>query len=196
MGLRGRNAHLDVASEAASTEHASMRMIRRTTDLLLAVAVLAVGVAEADPLRVSTPTELSPMTVGAALTTSRTSPGESITVLVGVRLLPGWHTYAQVPPDEPYVATRAILEPGPGLTPSGDWIAPPSVADAQNPQMKTYESAPEPLIFTRELRVANTAPREATLRVSVPFQTCNVQRCLPPSRRVFTLKLAVTPRHT
>jgi hypothetical protein len=171
-------------------------MIRQKAALLLAVAVWAVAVAEDDPLRVPKPTEISPMTVGAALTTSHASTGDSITVLIGVRLLPGWHTYAQVPPDEPYLATEGILEPGPGLTPSGDWIVPPSVADAQNPQMKIYESGPEPLILMHELRVANTAPREATVRVSVRFQTCNVQRCLPPARKVFNLKLAVTPRQT
>lgn len=169
-------------------------MIRRQSVLLVAIAVCAIGIAAADSLRVTRPTELTPMTVGAALSSSHASPGQSISVLIGVRLQPGWHTYAQVPANEPYVATKGVLEPGPGLTPLGDWTAPPSVADEQDPHMRLYESGPVPLIFSHEFRVAEKAAREVAVRVSFRFQTCNAEGCLPPTRKVFNLKLTVVPR--
>lgn len=169
-------------------------MIRRKVPLLVAVAIWTVAVAEESPLRVRTPTELAPMTVGAALTTSRASPGESISVLIGVRLLPGWHTYAEVPADEPYVATKGLLEPSSGLTPSGDWMTPPSIPDATNPQLKIYASSSDPLIFLHEMRVAESAAGEAQVRVTLRFQTCSAERCLPPTREVFALSLNVIPR--
>ena len=83
------------------------------------------------------------------------------------------------------------LEPGAGLTPSGDWIAPPPVEDAANPRLKLYESTPEPLLFLHPLQVADTASGEASVRVSVLFQVCDMSRCLPPEEKTFDLKLKI-----
>lgn len=145
----------------------------------------------APALEVQMPSELTPMTVGVALSRSTAAPGESVAVTVGVRLLPGWHTYAVVPPEEPYIQTRFSVEPQAGVTAVGDWIAPPPVSDPTNPALKIYESTPEPLMFVHELRVAENASGEVQVRVSVLYQTCDLSRCLPPEQKTFDLKLQV-----
>jgi len=142
-------------------------------------------------LQIDPPSELVPMTTNAVLTQPSGEPGKTVAVLIGVRLLPGWHTYAYVPAEEPYVQTQWLLEPGTGLTAMGDWIAPPPVPDAQNPRMKLYQSGSQPLIFMHEFRIADNASGEIGVRTGLVFQTCNFIRCLPPTRKTFDLKLTV-----
>ena len=142
-------------------------------------------------MKVGMPSEIAPMTLDAVLAQPTAAPGETVAVMVGVRLLPGWHTYAVVPPEEPYVQTRMTLDPEAGVTASGDWIAPPPLADAMNPQLKIYESTPEPMMFMHSLKVADNASGDVKVRVTVLFQTCDMSRCLPPEERIFDLKLKV-----
>jgi len=145
----------------------------------------------APALQIDAPSELTPMTVNAALTRQSSEPGAAVSVLIGIRLLPGWHTYAYVPSEEPYIQTKWLLEPGSGLLAVGDWIAPPAVSDPQNPRMKLYVSPPEQLLFMHPLRVADDASGEANVRAGLVYQTCNFSRCLPPTRKTFDLKLTV-----
>jgi len=142
-------------------------------------------------LTVDMPNEMVPMTIAAMVGQPSVTPGDTVAVVVGVRLLPGWHTYAVVPPTEPYVQTKWTLEPGPGLIASGEWLVPPPVPDAHNPALKLYESTADPLVFRHALRVADTASGELKVKVSVLFQVCDAFRCLPPAEQFFDLKLKV-----
>jgi Disulphide bond corrector protein DsbC len=183
----------------ASREHVVLKKRARTWmgAALLTSVTWAAGVqppnGAAPASTIEPPSELTPMTIDAELNPPHAQAGATVMVSIGVRLLPGWHTYARVPPEEPYVQTKWILEPGAGLTASGDWIAPPAVPDAHNPQMQVYESQPEPLIFLHGLRVANDVSGELTVRTGLVYQTCNFSRCLPPTRKTFDLKLSVAP---
>ena len=156
-------------------------------------AALMTVAGHADVVKVDPPTELTPMTVSAALTQAGARPGETVMVTIAVRLLPGWHTYAVVPPEEPYIQTKWILEPGAGVTAEGDWLAPPATPDPENPKLMLYQSQKDPLVFLHDLRVADDAKGEITVRAGVLFQTCDASRCLPPERKVFDLKLKVAP---
>ena len=175
-----------------------MNLCRYVRVLLLMSAGCAGGAVSHEAtipiLEVAPPTELTPMTVNAVLMPVSVKAGETASVLVGVRLLLGWHTYVYVPAEEPYIQTTRILELGPGVAASGEWIAPPPVSDIQNPKVMVYESRPEPLIFLHSLRVAENASGEVAVRAGLIYQTCNSSRCLPPAREIFDLKLTVAPK--
>jgi DsbC/DsbD-like thiol-disulfide interchange protein len=175
--------------------------MRKRFQLLLSAALLSMGCMAGaqqqddavSALKIAPPNELTPLTLNAVLTQKRAKPGDTVTVMVGMRLLPGWHTYAYVPADEPYTPIKWLLEPGVRVTATGEWIAPPPVPDAQNPQIKLYVGQSEPLFFAPELRIANNASGPIVVRTGIFYQTCNVSRCLPPTGKTFDLSLTVVP---
>lgn len=159
-----------------------------------AAPVAAPATASGPTVKVDMPDEVTPMTLNAMLAKTTVAPGDTVAVMVGVRLLPGWHTYAVVPPEEPYIQTKFTLEPAAGLAATGDWVSPPPVADSSNPRLKVYESTPEPLVFTHALRVSDTATGEVKVRVNVLYQTCDFSRCLPPAEQKFDLTLKIAAK--
>jgi DsbC/DsbD-like thiol-disulfide interchange protein len=159
--------------------------------LCCAVSSSGFAVPAADPNAAAEPTEVAPMTVGAALSSSTAKPGDSIAILGTVRLLAGWHTYASVPPGKPYIQTKWSIDPPAGLSPSGDWLTPAAVPDPRDSELTIYEG--DKLTFAHPMKVADTASGEQTIHVSIFFQTCNLEHCLAPTRKSFDLKLSVSP---
>jgi len=129
------------------------------------------------------------MTVGVALSLSTAKPGDTVAILGTVRLLPGWHTYASVPAGKPYIQTKWSIDPPEGLSVVGDWLTPAAVPDPRDTELTIYEG--EKLTFAHPIKVADTASGDQTVRVSIFFQTCNLEHCLAPTRKSFDLKLSV-----
>ena len=165
----------------------SARLI--TGALCCVLSSLGSTAAATDPNVAVEPTEVTPMTVGAMLSSSIAKPGDTVAILGTVRLLPGWHTYASVPAGKPYIQTKWSIDPPAGISAVGDWLTPAAVPDPRDAELTIYEG--DKLTFAHPLKVSDAASGEQTIRVGIFFQTCNLEHCLAPTRKSFDLKLSV-----
>lgn len=168
-----------------------MRLLRLgLTACLLAQGASATG--QDSPPTIAEPNETEPLMFGAALDRARVRPGDKVTLNLYLRIRQGWHTYAKVPPDEPYVKTRWLLTIDKGASAVDEWVTPLPVPDKRNARLMLYESQANPLHVSRVIQVDRAAAGEIKLLTGMLYQVCNARRCLPPTRRIVELKLTVS----
>jgi hypothetical protein len=112
--------------------------------------------------------ELSPGTVKA---------GETLDLIVRVRMAPTWHIYAAEGAKGPGIPTTMKLRLPEGIKPEGDWAYPEAIRGSDGQVI--YEEAVE---FRRKLRVDGDAA-QGTIRVLCEFgyQACDPHSCRPPN---------------
>lgn len=131
--------------------------------------------------------ERDPVAVVTSVFPNRAAPGETVTVIVKIRVQPGWRIYRYVPPTAPYMSTRWVLDHSDGVEPSGVWQKPQPEYLAGHSDILIYQGEQ---VFTRQLTLAEDAPDTVTLTAGLNYQTCNNDMCLRPTRK--TTELSVT----
>ena len=123
--------------------------------------------------------ELSPRAVRA---------GDSLDLVVRVKIAPNWHIYATERSRGHGVPTALNLKLPKGINPAGEWTAPgPSRdLDGQGIHEGTFE-------FRRKLRVDRDAAL-GSIRVfcELSYQACNLRSCQPPATEQLRAKAAIT----
>ena len=146
---------------------------------------------DVEALKVKRPSRRSPLQMTASLIPATASPGETVRVVIKVRLKPLWHCYDYVPEGEPFKQTERLMELGEGLQASGDWQIPESTPYIKNPSLMVYQGGREPLVFYRDLVVADDASGELTVKTGLKYQVCDENMCLPPKKNLQDLVLTV-----
>lgn len=144
-----------------------------------------------EALLVDVPTMRSPLQFKTALIPSSATPGDTVRLVVKVRLKPGWHFYDYVPPNEPYKQAEWLMELGGGLQAVGEWNGPQATSYYSNPIMMVHEGRDEPLVFYRELVVGEDAVGELSVKAGMKYQTCDINMCMPTKKRVEELGLMI-----
>lgn len=142
---------------------------------------LAVANSLAEEIVVARPTEGAPVQAAAAVVPSPLSQGASATLIVRVKIAPGWHIYAFGGNGGPNQPTRLELTLPEGCAAEGKWQSPASSAlmGAQG-MAEIYETE---AIFKQPLRCASSMPiGRASIVCEVHFQACDHRRCLRPER--------------
>lgn len=137
------------------------------------------------------PSEQMPVTMNAALVKDPVS-GE-MAVLIKALIAPGWHLYAYVPSDMPYIKTECLLDLPPGLTAAGGWQKSPSSPSATDQGVFIWEKE---AIFVQRLQPGKTDTGKmdtgkmdkGRLRTGLSYQTCDLRQCLPPAEKWFELE--------
>lgn len=123
-------------------------------------------------------TDANPVALSLSVLEAEAKPGDVVTLAVRVTHAPGWHSYASVPSDSPYQTTHLELALPPGFRAVGHWSLPDTEPLAEDPRAQTFTGD---AVFLQRVRVAATPTTEAvTLRVTVSYMVCDMQRCLPP----------------
>jgi hypothetical protein len=130
------------------------------------------------------PTEANPVVLQAEITPPVVRPGDVVTLAIRLRIARGWHVYADVPSGNASQATELRLEAPPGATPETSWLRPPA-----NPSPSGATLYVGDLVFQRKLRIGNVNEQKLEVSISVLFEACNSQKCLPPTSQ--TLKTSV-----
>ncbi|WIO74012.1 protein-disulfide reductase DsbD family protein [Porticoccaceae bacterium LTM1] len=144
-----------------------------------------------EALDVAEPSKRDPLQMSATLVPNHAAPGETVVAVVKIRLMPGWHFYHHVPATEPYIETKWYLELGDGLMLVDDWSGPEPRPYETNAEMKIHKGSSQPLVFFRELVVAEGANGEVDVDTGLRYQTCDPYICLPPKKKSMNLKLTV-----
>lgn len=140
-------------------------------------------------LTVPEPSKSDPVSVASAVFPAQVRAGQRAVVVVKVRMAPGWHIYAYVPPSEPYIVARKQLELPSSLQAAGDWQNPPARPYDFDTHVFVWEDEQS---FTREIKVVAGAAGKQTLSAGLFYQTCNRRVCLPPTKKLTSLALTIS----
>ena len=127
------------------------------------------------------PDENNPVSLNAQLV----GAGDSMAIIVKVRMAPGWHIYAYVPPSQPYIAIDQILRLPESLKASGSWEKTEPEASSDDPGVLIYENEAVFIQKAVKLPVGKTG---GVIKAGLYYQTCNLRQCLPPVEKIFDLK--------
>ena len=139
-------------------------------------------------LSVAEPSMSAPVSMASAVFPAQLRAGQRAVVVIKVKILPGWHIYAYVPPSKPYIVTRKRLDLPSALQAEGDWQNPPARPYALDSTLFVWEGEQ---VFTREIEVARGAAGKQTLSAGLIYQTCNRKVCLPPAKKIDRLMLTI-----
>jgi len=131
-----------------------------------------------------------PVVSQAELSPRKVKAGESLDLVVRVKMAPTWHIYAAEASKGPGVPTALKLKLPKGIKPEGEWTGPESSRglDGQMIHEGTFE-------FRRKLRVDRDAA-QGSFRVLCEFsyQACNLRSCQPPTKEYLETKAMITER--
>ncbi|WP_423735816.1 hypothetical protein [Chitinophaga caseinilytica] len=119
-----------------------------------------------------------PVTVNAAVVAT----ADSLAVIVKSEILRGWHIYAYVPENQPYIQLDPILETPASLQPAGGWSQTPPTASVHDPGVLIYNNT---AVFIRKF--ARKEPSGGKIKAGLYFQCCDIKQCLPPDEHVVEL---------
>lgn len=125
--------------------------------------------------------------ITAALEPRRGGDLSRCTLTVTLDFEPGWHGYAEVPPESGLRAATIGLSLPKGVELLGPWRRPAGVASADGAGHLIYEGQ---VTFSREVALPPVPTGE--LEVTVDYQVCNESICLPPHSVPLTLAFGMS----
>lgn len=134
---------------------------------------------EAAALKCPPPDQVSPVTVNAAVVVD----ADSVAVIVKSEILSGWHIYAYVPENQPYIQLDPILKAPPSLRPAGTLAKSKPAASLNDPGVLIYE---DQAVFVQ--KYARLDKQGGTITAGLYFQCCDIKQCLPPDEKTVTLQ--------
>lgn len=143
-----------------------------------------------EALKVADPTESQPMQANVMLLPSRAAPGEPVVMVIKIRLLDGWHFYADVPSDMPFVETNWQATLPSSLKFTDEWFGPEPTDYEGMPGLKVHKSVGKPLVFFREM-VVDGAGQSGAVSLSYNYQVCNPYVCQRPTKASFDLEFSM-----
>jgi DsbC/DsbD-like thiol-disulfide interchange protein len=144
----------------------------------------------AEKIIVARPTEGAPVQAAAAVAPSPSVQGASATLIVRVKIAPGWHIYAFGGNGGPNQPTRIELTLPEGCTAEGKWQSPVTSAlmGAQG-LAEIYETE---AIFKQPLQCASSMPTgRASIVCTIHFQACDHRHCLRPERLTLDVPIQI-----
>jgi hypothetical protein len=133
--------------------------------------------------------EDNPVALSAVVRPASATVGDTVTVAVRMKIAPGWHTYATAGKGGSAVATRVEDVLPVGAKSAGAWRLPKGLPHEDGSEHYTGD-----VVFLRTVTLEATQPGPVEIPVTVSFQTCDQERCLPPESRKLTVRLEVSAK--
>lgn len=134
----------------------------------------------AEELQCAVPDEQDPVSVNAIIVRGE-NKGE-LAVVVKVTMAVGWHIYAYVPADQPYIVTKLVLNLPEGFTLKGDWIKSPATPSSSDRGVFNYQK--EALFYCQ---LVSETEKPGVIKAGIIYQACNERQCLPPGEKIIEL---------
>jgi hypothetical protein len=145
-----------------------------------AVATLAKTPIKAATVKTNLPTTKDPVVVSAELVAGNDK--NMMEVVIDATILKGWHLYAYVSKDDPFIVTEALLELPEGAT-KGEWKIPAGVSYLGNNEIFIYENKAS---FKIPVDCTNLKAG-AILKCGLYYQVCDINKCYPPKKKMVSL---------
>jgi hypothetical protein len=132
---------------------------------------------------VAGPTLADPVSITASL--QYASDKKHADIIVEAEILKGWHIYAYLPANSPYIQTETLLELPKGAKASkGGWDSTAGIPYPGLDNIFVYENK-----VTFKVNVDMTNVKKGSLiKCGLYYQTCNDKKCLQPQRKLLVLK--------
>jgi len=141
----------------------------------------AAAVSANEEIFVANPTDAAPVQGAAAIEPSRLSPGWSATLIIRLKIAPGWHLYAVEGNGGPNQPTRIEATLPTGCSATEEWESPagsPSVTSTGGAAIYETEA-----VFKQSLQFESSMLLgQASIVCDVHYQACDRHRCLRPER--------------
>jgi len=139
---------------------------------------LASGIKE---LGCSLPDEQEPVKINAVLIKEKGT--DKMAVVIKALIAPGWHLYAFVPSNMPYIPTQCLLKLPEGITAVSDWEKTKPMSSGIAAGVLVWE---QEVVFVRRLKVEKS-DMKGVIEAGLSYQTCDLRQCLPPAEKWFNL---------
>jgi len=106
-------------------------------------------------------------------------------VILHADILKGWHIYAFLPKDSPFIQTETILELPEGAVAKNEWETSAASPFPGSNGTFVFEGK---TTFKVALNLASVKPG-AVIKCGIFYQTCDENKCLQPTRKVIALNL-------
>jgi hypothetical protein len=127
------------------------------------------------------PTLADPVAISAKLVDGAAGKKE---VVIDAAILNGWHIYAYVPKDSPFIPTQAVIELPQGIT-SSEWQSSAGVPFTGGEGMFVWENR---ATFKTEIDAASLKPG-MVIKCGLYYQVCDNNKCFPPKRKLVELQV-------
>ena len=134
---------------------------------------------------VEQPTTDDPVAVSAKLVYGKDK--SSAKLFVSAAILKGWHTYALIPKDSPFIPTEVLVElpDGIALLPNEEWQSSAAIPFPGNEGVFVFEGN---ATFSINISLKNVKPG-ASIKCGLSYQTCDENKCFPPNKKMVDLKI-------
>jgi hypothetical protein len=136
------------------------------------------------PEKAGGPTPADPVSITARLVYD--SDNKNSTIIIEADILKGWHIYAYLPKDSPYILTETLLElPSGAVGSKSGWESSAAAPFPNSNDMFVYE---DQVTFKIKVNMIKVKPG-AVINCGLYYQTCNDKKCLQPQKKMITLKV-------
>ncbi len=146
--------------------------------------------ADAVEIPIETPNDKNAVTVAAAISRNRVSPGDDLVLIVRCKTSPPWYIYAADGPDGIGVPTRLELVLPPGIEQAAPWTLP--TAKRKMTALGEVAYYNDDLRFSVPLKISESVPLGSPeLQCMVHYQACSDATCLAPASKKLVLPLTL-----
>jgi hypothetical protein len=146
-------------------------------------ALLSAATASAAKETAPVPTSADPVVIAARL---EDSPDKNKRQLViDADILKGWHIYAYVSKENPFIQTEMLLDLPEGATSDKDWQSSAGLPFPGNDGIFVYEGK---VRFTVNVDCTQVRPG-ATIKCGLYYQVCDNTKCFPPKKKFVEIKI-------
>ena len=129
------------------------------------------------PTPAEEPTAEKPVVATAELRPVKGRAGDTIDLVVEIRIFAGWHIYAVDTASGGAIPTSIVEKLPDGIKAAGEWQYPKADSSPMSPG-RIYEGR---LTFRRPLKITERAPAgRIDVSCELTFQACDLFHCLPP----------------
>jgi hypothetical protein len=143
----------------------------------------SVSLTEKTSAQIAGPTIEDPVAVSAKMVYGQNS--NTARLYIDAAILKGWHTYALLPDDSPFIPVKVLLELPEGVSIKGEWQSSPSVPFPGYEGVFIFE---DKVTFSIELSLVNVKSGSA-ISCGMSYQTCDENKCFPPSKKMVDIKI-------
>lgn len=136
---------------------------------------------KAAPLPVVIPKEM-PTSDDPVVIAAQLFPGSDVNnaeLVMSARILKGWHIYAYVSPEAPFIQTETSLELPQGVTAEKEWTTSAGVADPSHAGVVFFEDN-----ATFRIKINKAQLKEGDeIKCGLYYQACDLTKCFPPLKK-------------
>lgn len=129
------------------------------------------------------PTSADPVVIAARLEDSQDKSKRHL--IVDADILKGWHIYAYVSKENPFIQTEMLLDLPEGATSDKEWQSSAGLPFPGNDGIFVYEGK---VRFTVNVDCTQVRPG-ATIKCGLYYQVCNDTKCFPPKKKLVEIKI-------